>query len=98
MAFFAFLRVGEIVLTKGNDSHSILGINDEQPAYHYNKVFQNRSIREGDNKSAKLLSLLHLPCEVYVKFFADSTKVVRSFLLSLWGKIFDKISVCCSFR
>lgn len=28
LAFFAFLRVGEIVLSKGNDSHSILGIND----------------------------------------------------------------------
>lgn len=27
LAFFAFLTVGEIVLTKGNDSHSILGIN-----------------------------------------------------------------------
>ena len=74
LVFYAFLRVGEIVLTKGNDSLSVLGINDVSMENTQLAIVVKSSktdqLGKGDNKSAQRTGFSYLSSKVYVRFSA----------------------------
>lgn len=96
--FYAFLRVGEIVLTKGNDSLSVLSINDVSMKNTQLAIVVKSSKTDRLGKGVTILrtGFSYLSSKVYVRFSACQTTDIQSFVLSLWGKTFDEVSVFCS--